>query len=264
VPEGDTIHQVAAVLGPRLTGATIARGHVRGRPEIRLDGCRVTGVRAHGKHLYIRFDDGTALRSHLGMWGSWHRYAADEPWRKPARHASVEIDLGDEVLVCFHAQEVELVREGSVRARHLRTRLGPDLLVDGVDPASIPPRARHLLDPETVAADVLLDQRVTAGIGNVYKSEVLFLHGVHPLRTLGSLEDAELGAMFATAADLLRRNLRGGRRVTRFEGSGGLWVYGRRGRACHRCGTPISLSRLGRDARDTYWCPRCQPAGAEG
>jgi endonuclease-8 len=117
-----------------------------------------------------------------------------------------------------------------------------------------------MLDPETIAADVLLDQRPVCGIGNVYKSEVLFLEGIPPRRSLLALADEDLVRLWRTARDLLRRNLGEGRRVTRFanDPDGPHWVYGRAGRACFRCGGPIAGQRLGRAWRPTYWCDSCQ------
>jgi len=217
-------------------------------------------VVAQGKHLFIELDDGRLLRSHLGLYGSWHHYAPGESWRKPARQAAIELETDDAVYVCFNAREVELLRGGSVRERIVRTRLGPDLT--SADPALdlLPARAREFLESDTLVADVLLDQRVACGIGNVYKSEVLFLERVDPLAPLGDVEDEALDRLYATAHELLRRNLGGGPRTTRFErdGAGRLWVYGRSGLPCLRCGTAIAHAPLGRAMRATFWCPDCQ------
>ena len=165
-----------------------------------------------------------------------------------------------DVFVCFNAREVELVNASSVRARILDTRLGPDLAHADVDTGYAVGRARALLDRDTILADVLLDQRVACGIGNVYKSEILFIRRHLPQTLLAEVDDGELETCYATAADLLRRNLGGGRRVTRFEadGAGRLWVYARRGLRCLRCESRILTSRLGRHHRSTYWCASCQ------
>ncbi|MEJ2575377.1 MAG: zinc finger domain-containing protein, partial [Gammaproteobacteria bacterium] len=120
-------------------------------------------------------------------------------------------------------------------------------------------RARRT-GPGRRLADVLLDQRIAAGIGNAYKSELLFLRRLAPDRTLGELDDEELRALFSLAGALIRANLGGGPRTTRFlsDRAGRLWVYRRRGEPCLRCGTLVRMARLGEDRRSTYWCPACQ------
>lgn len=261
MPEGDTVHKIANFLAPRLEGRVMVEVRMADAAGARrCAGRRVTGVLARGKHLYIGFEGGQALRSHLGMYGSWHFYAPDEAWRKPRRQASLVVATADEVFVCFNAKEVELVRSPSVRERIVHTRLGPDLIADGAGMEGIVRRARDILEEDALLADVLLDQRVASGIGNVYKSEVLFLECWSPRTQLGDLSDADLARCFATAADLLRKNLGGGRRVTRFDkdGAGRLWAYGRRGRPCLRCDGRIVSKRQGRHHRSTYWCPACQ------
>jgi endonuclease-8 len=261
VPEGDTIHKIAAYLGPRLDGRVL--GQVRMTDEGAAAWCagrRVTGVSALGKHLFIELDETHALRSHLGMRGSWHRYAPGECWRKPQRQASVVLEAGDDIYVCFNAKEVELVPLASVRERIVKARLGPDLVNGWLDGVELTARAREFLEPDALIADALLDQRIAAGIGNVYKSEVLFIAGLLPQRPLDSVPDDVLAGCYATAADLLRRNLGGGRRVTRFvrDGAGRTWAYGRSGLPCLRCDGTIESARLGRHQRSTYWCARCQ------
>jgi endonuclease-8 len=264
VPEGDTVHTAAAYLRKRLAGTTAQGGRVRHRPDIRLAGRRIDDVVARGKHLFVKFDDGTVLRSHLGMFGSWHRYRAGETWRRPARQAVIRIETGGEVYVCFNAKEVELLRAGGVSERRLAARLGPDLIADEVDPGDLAARARHFLPADMLIADALLDQRPAAGIGNVYKCELLFLGRTHPRTPLGAVSDERLRRFYAEARALLRRNVGGGRRVTRFvrDGRGTTWVYGRLGMPCHECGSRVAYERLGRQWRSTYWCPECQPAPA--
>ncbi len=261
MPEGDTVHKLANFLAPRLAERTVQRLEMADAAAARkCNGLQVRNVRAQGKHLFIEFADDTALRSHLGMYGSWHRYAAGENWRKPRSQASLVIATDTEVFVCFNAKEVELVGAPSVRERILGARLGPDLAHADVDTGYAVARARALLDHDTILADVLLDQRAACGIGNVYKSEILFIRGHLPESSLGEVDDATLEACYSTASGLLRRNLGGGRRVTRFErdGAGRLWVYGRRGLPCLRCESRILTARLGRHHRSTYWCASCQ------
>ncbi len=261
MPEGDTVHKIANYLAPRLAGRVIEHIALRDTEAARaLAGRRITGVFARGKHLFIVTDDERAIRSHLGMHGSWHRYARGETWQKPRARASIVLSVNGEDYVCFNAKEVEVVELDSVRERIVHGRLGPDLVKDPFDAASIVARAREFLEPDTLLADVLLDQRVACGIGNVYKSEVLFIERLLPTPELGATPDAALAACYRCAADLLRRNLGRGPRTTRFErdGAGRTWVYGRDGRPCLRCDGRIETARLGRHQRSTYWCPGCQ------
>lgn len=264
MPEGDTVFKIAAYLHERLAGRRVEGGRVPLQPAIRLAGRRVQGVRAQGKHLWIAFDDGTLLRSHLGLHGSWHRYPIGRPWRKGLHLVSILLETAEESYVCFEAAEVEWVRAEGARTRRLEARLGPDLIGEAVDFSRIVERARRFLGPERLIVDLLLDQRAAAGIGNVYKSEVLFLERLDPHRALGTVEDAALRRLYERAADLLRRNLGPGPRVTRpasehvRAADTDLWVYGRRGRPCRRCGADIRRERLGLRPRSTYFCPRCQ------
>ncbi|MEL7538765.1 MAG: DNA-formamidopyrimidine glycosylase family protein [Pseudomonadota bacterium] len=261
MPEGDTIHKIAAFLAPRLENRTVESLRLAMGGGDRAVGRRIDAVEARGKHLYIGFDNGLWLRSHLGMHGSWHSYPSTTDWQKPSRRASLVLGTVDAYYVCFNAKEVELVARPSVRERVLDSRLGPDLAQPGVDVDALPARARAIVAPETLLMDVLLDQRIAAGIGNVYKCELLFLGRYSPSLRLGEVSDAALRGTFALAADLLQRNLGGGKRVTRFErdGAGRLWVYGRAGKRCLACDVGVvTYQRLGQHHRGTYWCPRCQ------
>lgn len=266
MPEGDTIHKIANFLAPALSGQevralTLARP-VENRP---MAGRRIREVTARGKHLYIVFDNDLALRSHLGMYGSWHHYPPGAEWRKPASQACVVLETPERTYVCFNARDVEWVRTPSVRQRVLDMRLGPDLTAGGVVLERLPDRARALLEPDAPLVDVLLDQRVASGIGNVYKSEVLFIQRLAPLQALGATTDAVLVNCYGLASELLQANLGGGKRVTRFEqdGAGRLWVYGRSGLACLQCEESVRYARLGQHHRGTFWCPACQPADAQ-
>ena len=160
--------------------------------------------------------------------------------------------LGERI-VCFNAREVELLSERGIRER------------SPLDPGKVVARERARVPAETPLVDLLLDQTVAAGIGNVCESEVLFLRGQPPLRRLRDLGDDPLAGLFDRAGDPLRRNLGRARRTTRFVAgtSSALWVYGREGRPCLRFATPVEDGRLGRHLRPTYWCPLCQRV-AEG
>lgn len=263
MPEGDTIHKIANFLAPRLRQQTIVRVAMADQAAAsRLSGRRVENVLARGKHLFIELDDAIAIRNHLGMWGSWHRYAHDEVWKKPRSQASLVITTADDEYVCFNAKEVEIVRMPSVRERIVHGRLGPDLIADDYDATELVRRAREFNAGDELLADVLLDQRVAAGIGNVYKSELLFIERLPADLALAEVSDEKLGRCFEAAASLLKKNLGGGLRVTRFsrDAAGRLWVYGRTGRPCLECDTPIESARTGRHQRSTYWCPGCQSA----
>lgn len=267
MPEGDTVFKLARYLLPELAGERVMQGVARLIPSqasVTLDGRMVATVYPRGKHLFIAFDDGWVLRSHLGMRGSWHGYAPGEPWRRPRRRADIVVDIGRRLFVCFNPLQVEWLREGGVRRRRLDVVLGPDLLAGPVDTDKVVQRLRQLVAGGAPVVDALLDQRVACGIGNVYKSEVLFLHGVHPRTPLRDCDDERLADLYLTAARLLGRNTRGGPRVTRRanDDAGRLWVYGRTGRPCHRCDSPIVSATLGKGMRSTFWCPTCQPAGS--
>ncbi len=261
MPEGDTIHKLAQALssglaGQRPSSIVFGRRHAGWPPS-----GRISAVYARGKHLFIEFDDGEAIRTHLGMYGSWHRYALDEPWKKPARQASVILQTDSAIYVCFNARELEVLRIRGFRDRVLCAKLALDLLAEEVPFDQIPERASMFCGAETPIVDVLLDQRIACGIGNVYKSEVLFLQACHPSTPLQQIREQALLGLYRCAAELLRRNLGPGPRVTRGDQNteSHLWVYRRMGQPCLRCGSDICSARLGRHSRSTYWCPRCQP-----
>jgi endonuclease-8 len=265
MPEGDTIFRTATVLRAVLIGRTITAARAQARPGIRrvpdldrLVGACVTGVEPRGKHLLIGFDTGFTLRTHLRMTGSWHRYRPDEPWKLPKRQASVVLETADSIAVCFNAPTVELLSDAELARQPTLAALGPDLLAPDFE-ADVAVKRFH--DRGTAElGEALLDQRVVAGIGNVYKSEVCFIERLSPWRPVGELDDPTLRRVLATARRLLRANIGGGARVTTggARGAGPLWVYGRAGRPCRRCGRLIEARRQGELFRTTYWCPGCQ------
>jgi endonuclease-8 len=260
MPEGDTIAKLAGFLAEQTEGRRIRRLWVRPRDEPSAAGCDITSVSCKGKHLFIDLSNGATLRSHLGMYGTWHRYRPESDWRRPRRQASIIFDLEDWHYVCFNAKETEWLRVDGPRHLDRLQRLGPDLISSAIHPEEIRRRIRLLIDPSVLAVDLLLDQRIAAGIGNVYKSEVLFLEGIDPSRRVADLGEARLQTLYGRAAELLRANLGGGRRTTRTkrDGRGRLWVYGRLDLPCLHCGEPIRREALGARPRSTYWCPRCQ------
>jgi endonuclease-8 len=265
MPEGDTIYRIADVLRRTLLGASITHARAQAQPGLRrvpdlerLAGSIVTGVEARGKHLLIAFDNGLTLRTHLRMRGAWHRYRVGEAWKLPASRASAVLETPTAVAVCFDAPEVELMTDAQVARHPQLTALGPDLLSRSFDADEA---ARRLAaNARRPLGEALLDQRLMAGVGNVYKSEIPFVEGLSPWRPVGELTDAQVAGVVATAHRLLGANVGGGARVTTGERRAGreMWVYGRVGRPCRRCGTPIEGRRQGEQARMTYWCPRCQ------
>lgn len=267
MPEGDSIYRVAALLRPHLEGEVLTDVRVRGDALLpALVGQVVVGVESRGKHLLIRPEAGPLLRVHLGMRGNWRRFEPGSTWRRSRASASLIVATAQDVFACFRASVEVLEGPFPERSRSL-VALGPDLLGDEPDLARALDRARS--DPRRQLHEVLLDQRVAAGIGNVYKSELLFLAGLDPTTPVGSLEPAELGALYQRAIRLLRANLGPGRRVTRGlepgevsprPGEARHYVYRRAGRHCFRCETPIRFRRSGDQARSTYWCPACQPS----
>jgi endonuclease-8 len=272
MPEGDTLFRTAAGLRPHLVGrvVTAARARLPG-PRIGLVvGSTVTAVEAAGKNLLVRFDNGLEIRTHLGMRGSWHRYRSGEPWRRPPARAALVLEVARTVAVCFDAPTVELLEVRAERLQAPLAGLGPDLAADDFDRGEALRRIGDPAQRSRPIADVLLDQRVLAGVGNVYKSEILFIERVDPVAPAGSLGAAVLERIVDRARALLLANRGQAGRVTTGPAGGGpvaggrsgrsgrLWVYGRAGRPCRRCGTRILARRHGELPRTTYWCPRCQ------
>jgi endonuclease VIII len=260
VPEGDTIHRTARNLATALTGRSVVRFETpRRRGMAPPRGTPVDTVEARGKHLLVRFADGLVLHTHLQMSGSWHLYRAGQPWRRSARQACVILEVsGGTLAVCFNAPVVEVLPERAVDGAALGA-LGPDLCAADPDLDDVVRRVDRL-DPATELGVALLDQRVAAGIGNVYKSEVCFQCGLDPFTPVAAVDAETRRALYETAARLLRANLTTPRRVTVAGAPAGtLAVYGRASRPCRRCGTLVRARRQGEHARVTYWCPACQP-----
>ena len=262
MPEGDTIHRVATNLRAALLGRRVTRFEVRGRGAARVArpprDATVDAVEARGKHLLVTMGT-VVLHTHLGMHGSWHLYRAGERWRRPGTQARVVLEVVDgTTAVCFAAPTIETTRAGA--AVRQVDDLGPDLCAPGADVDAAVARLAAI-DPNTEVGVALVDQRVAAGIGNVYKSEVCFVCGVDPSAAVGSLDDPTRRALFDTAARLLRANVTTSHRETY---RGRLAVYGRRGRPCPRCGTPVRSRRQGEQGRTTYWCPSCQVSERRG
>lgn len=260
MPEGDSIHRVATVLRPLLIGTALVRVQIAGVIRDELAGAKVTAVTPLGKHMMIDLDRGWQLRVHLGMYGKWRRYRAPRP--APASSSLILVTATDE-LACLRAPTVELMARRDPRYARSIAQLGPDVLADDFEPAAAAARARQTgVAPIGV---VLLDQRVAAGIGNVYKSEILWLERQNPLTPATALSDQRLIALYTRARVLMAANLGPGRRITRAGPRGGrspderYYVYNRARRPCPQCRTPIATIVQGLQLRRTYYCPTCQP-----
>jgi endonuclease-8 len=247
LPEGDTIFRTAATLQKALAGKTVTRYETM-LPKIEgpLRGRTIERVVAAGKHLIIDFSGDLHLRTHMRMNGEWHVYRPGERWWRPRRDMRVVIETEDFVAVGFNLPVAELLT-GRELQRQLHEQ-GPDLLGD-FDVREAVQRARSLGGEEI--ANVLLNQRVAAGIGNIWKSESLFARGINPFTPVKDLDDDALEQLFLKARDLLKSSAAGSRPP--------LHVYSRGGQPCRICGTAIASRKQGLDARLTYWCSRCQP-----
>ncbi len=269
MPEGDTLFRTAAGLRPYLVGRDVTSARTQGpgaTPQVqRIVGKRIDAVEAHGKNLLIRFDGGLELRTHLRMNGSWHRYRPGERWRRPPGRARLVLEVPGSVAVCFDAPVVELFEQRTEALHPSLSRLGPDLLAPDVDTGEALRRLRLPERADLEVAVALLDQRAMAGVGNVIKNEVLWIERVSPFARVADLDDAALERLIDASRRLLLANVdprRGPERITTAGDRGApgpLYVYGRRGRPCRRCRTPIRVTRQGSDLpRSTYWCPSCQ------
>jgi endonuclease-8 len=260
VPEGDTVWNTARALQRALAGSELTASDFR-VPRLattRLTGWRVLESASRGKHLLLRLRDPAGadrtLHSHLRMDGAWKAYAPGERWAaKPAHLIRVVLRTSDAVAVGYHLHDLTLVP--TAREKELVGHLGPDLLGPDWDPAEAARRlAAH---PDTSIAEALLDQRNLAGIGNLYKSEALFLRGVSPFTPVKAVPDL---AGLVTLAQRVMANNRGRWLQTTtgsLRKSEANYVYGRRAQPCRRCASAIQKAEQGE--RVTYWCPRCQP-----
>jgi len=251
MPEGDTVFRTAAKLRDALAGKTLTRCDVRVPrfATVDLAGHVVDEVLSRGKHLFIRVAD-ASIHSHLKMDGAW--LVGGQIRRVPVHKIRILLETADS-----RAAGVDLgVLEVLDRDRDLDAvaHLGPDLLGDDWEPAVA--RANLTVDPDRPLAEALLDQRVMAGVGNVYANELCFVTGYLPTIPVGEVKDPL--RMVQRARDMLWLNRSRVNRTTTGDTRAGrdLWVYGRVGRPCRRCGTPIRSDTSGE--RIAYWCPSCQ------
>lgn len=259
MPEGDTIHRAANVLRTALVGRTLLAVEMSRHVGPRLNvGATIEAVRAEGRHLLIEFDDELVLHTHMRMNGSWHVYRPRERWRKSSRLARVVLDTDEWQAVCFAAPVVEVYRRADRRRHPGLGMLGPDLCVEGVDIDECVRRMNELSAPDDELGVTLADQRIANGVGNVYRNEVLWLAEISPFAPMRTVGLDLRHVLIETSARLLAANITTSHRVTVPSVPGGVAVYGRAGKPCFRCRTPVSFAHQGQHARVTYWCPQCQ------
>jgi endonuclease VIII len=254
MPEGDTIHYAAKRIGAVLTGHVPDElltphprfGHDRW-PE-RLAGRAVRSVDAHGKHLFLRFDGGLVIHSHLRMTGTWRVRPAGEAVPPTAW---LVIRRGDRAVLQLRGPVLELMTESRTRFDQRLAGLGPDILAPELDETRFLRRLRQD-DPTRAIADALLDQRTIAGIGNLWKCEGCFAAGIDPWRPVGRVSDDEALAIVRLTRPRMQQSAADGMQDKQRR------VYGLAGRPCPRCGGRIKVRGQGDDNRSTFWCPTCQ------
>jgi endonuclease VIII len=257
MPEGDTIAYAANRMRPVLTGQvpdeilTPHPRHERDRWPERLAGQAVRRIDTHGKHLFVRFEGGLVLHSHLGMTGAWGVYRDGRRWHRSARRAWIVFRVGADEVVEFDGPLLELMTEGRTRFDQRLSALGPDILAPEFDRPRFLARLRS--DDQTrPIGDALLDQRNVAGIGNIWKAEGCWEAGVDPWRQVREVSDEEVMAVIDLTRPRMRRSAEVGPRAIEPR------VYRLAGRPCPRCGGTIRSRGQGDANRTTYWCPGCQ------
>ena len=259
MPEGDTVWRTAHHLDRALTGQLLTATDFRvpAHATLALSGEVVAETVSRGKHLLTRIGEEHSLHTHLKMEGSWHLYRHGTRWKRPTHEARVVLETEQWVAVGFALGITEVVARAD---EHLVVgHLGPDLLGPDWDEAEA--LRRLTADPSRPVGEALLDQRNLAGIGNMYKAELLFIVGVHPGTPVGEVPD--LARLVRRAKQVLETNKHRVAQTTTGNTRRGEqhWVYLRAKRPCRRCRTPIAEAELG--GRETFWCPRCQPAWVE-
>lgn len=264
MPEGHTIHRAARLHRDAFGGRSVRASSPQGRfneGAARLDGATLTTVDAYGKHLFYRFSPTGTLHIHLGLFGRFRLFRNDPPAPTPGTRLTLAAD-GGPTLYLAGATAVEIIDDEE--EQRLRARLGPDPLHDHSDGKDF---AAALGRRSVGIGQALLDQGAIAGVGNVYRSEVLFLEGIHPDRPARTLPPPAVAQLWDRIRALLRRGERSGRIVTvepgdrdrppsRLRRDEALYVYKRAGLACRRCGATITSWELG--GRTVFACPEHQ------
>jgi endonuclease-8 len=259
MPEGDTVLVAARRLHAALSGQRLVRTDVRvpSFATTDLSGQVLIEVAARGKHLLFRTSDGFTIHTHFRMDGRFDLRRPSESL--PAKQHEIRLILETEswVAVGRRLGAVEVLRTADETS--VVGHLGPDVLGEDWDPGEALRRLRA--EPARPIGEALIDQRVMAGPGNIYKSEILFLRGVDPWTPV--VEVSDLPALVGLTKRVMEANRSTGAQVTTGDRRRGRshWVYGRAGEPCRRCGTPIRRAEQGRqlEERSTYWCPSCQP-----
>ena len=276
MPEGDTIFRSARTLHRALAGSTVTGFETAYAQLASVDdqtpvkGRTIEEVESRGKWLLVYFSGDLILVTHMLMSGSWHIYRRGERWQRSRTHMRIVIQTEKYEAVAFDVPVAQFHAPQSLARHPAMTRLGQDLARVTFNQADASARLRA--EPGEEIGNALLNQRVIAGIGNVFKSEICFVCGINPFRPVSSLSDAQVSALLDASRRLMQANIRenaaggivtytGPRRTTRAnDPAARLWVYRREGRECRRCGATILMRKQGPGARSTYWCPQCQPA----
>ncbi len=278
MPEGPTIRNMADKLRGALLGQTITKTASRLKKAkaedwaTLIEGQSVALVRSHGKNLFIELSNGYVIYTHMLMWGSWHIYKLDEPWEKEERLMRLTLYTPHRVAVLFNAPICELIAPEAM-ATHKTAQMGPDLLAAEEDFLADEVWRRMVLpeNRDKPLGEVIMNQFVMAGIGNILKSEILFQAGLHPLRPTASLTPQEFRDFIALSRELIEKAYK----TKGFEqaflppeieatiGKPG-YVYRRTKRPCYICNTPIKMIRQGEGQRMSYFCPICQPLEGGG
>ncbi|WP_263383412.1 Fpg/Nei family DNA glycosylase [Granulicella arctica] len=279
MPEGDTIYRSARAI-QKAIGGKVVTGFDTGLAKIArvnddtpIVGRTVEKVTSHGKWLLIYFSGDLILVTHMLMSGTWHLYRTGEKWWMGRERMRVVITTADWQAIAFNVPIVEFYTARTLERNSQIPKLGPDILSSDFTVESGVERLRQygLANPDAEIGVVLLNQRVLAGLGNVYKSEVPFTAGVNPFRAMKTLTPKELDVMAEVSQRYMKANVldgsgdgiitySGNRRTTHANNrEERLWVYGRQGQECRRCGAKVMMRKQGEQARSTYWCPECQP-----
>lgn len=267
MPEGDSLHKLAHAIRPHLVGQAVQRLRIRHRGDVGIvRGLPIDTVEVVGKHLLVDIARRFTFHLHLGLHGRWRGHHGTPPSTRAIAASTALLAVPQFSLLVHRSSTHEIHRYRDLRLEQQLRKLGPDILAPDVDLDAIVLRARAAGFVDVAITDLLLDQSVACGIGNVYRSEALFVGRIDPWRTVSAMNDETVRTAFATAQTLMRSNLQAGPRATvgprrgarRQPGVPRLWVYRRAGLPCLRCRTIIKRSYEGRQARSTYWCPRCQ------